>query len=496
MTRRAPLLSVLLATVLSLAGIAVGIPRGWLPGTFRADYLATHSHSTVASQGAVEPTVPKARCGAGSRPEGRTQGRVPRSDYQAGRAGLGYSCNAVEVAHVGTTGGYKTFRYTDPHGHKCAYYDGSLLFGSSAVHQSVGGTHVLDVSDDRHPLETATLLTPAMQSPHESLALSSTRGLLAAGMGNAATAPGFVDIYDVATDCRYPRLLSSTPLGLFGHEGSFSPDGRMLWISGVAFGLNALDVSDPALPALIWRNHSYNVHGMSFNSAGTRLYGADLGLPGLTILDVSRVRPGVFNPAVSEVSRTSWPGVALPQSTMPVTIRGHAYLLEFDEFARNAGSVTNVDYQTTATVGVARLLDIGDERHPRVASEMRLEVNRTSARAGDQRNDPGAEESLQGYAAHYCAVPRTVDPGILACSYILSGLRVFNITDPKHPREVAYFNKPAPDNGIPLLSGSYSMSAPSFDPRRQQVYFSDANSGFYTVRLTNGSWPSGRTAHR
>jgi hypothetical protein len=89
-------------------------------------------------------------------------------------------------------------------------------------------------------------------------------------------------------------------------------------------------------------------------------------------------------------------------------------------------------------------------------------------------------------------VPRLDNPKIVACSFILSGLRVFNISDPRHPREVAYFNKPAP-NGLPLTSGSFAMSAPSFDLAHHQVWYADGDSGFYAVRITNGAWPKGLT---
>jgi hypothetical protein len=84
-------------------------------------------------------------------------------------------------------------------------------------------------------------------------------------------------------------------------------------------------------------------------------------------------------------------------------------------------------------------------------------------------------------------VPREIEPGIVACSMILSGLRVFDIRDPLHPRELAYFNKPAP-NTLPLISGSYAMSAPSFDVARHEVWFADGDTGFYVVKLTNGAW--------
>jgi hypothetical protein len=33
------------------------------------------------------------------------------------------------------------------------------------------------------------------------------------------------------------------------------------------------------------------------------------------------------------------------------------------------------------------------------------------------------------------------------------------------------------------------MSAPAFDPQRNEIWYTDGNSGFYNVRLTNGAWP-------
>lgn len=66
------------------------------------------------------------------------------------------------------------------------------------------GVFVLDMADPAKPVKTTNLLTPAMQSPHESLELKQTRGLLAADMGYPTFNPGFVDIYDVTDDCRAP----------------------------------------------------------------------------------------------------------------------------------------------------------------------------------------------------------------------------------------------------------------------------------------------------
>jgi hypothetical protein len=477
--------------VLGVSGVAaatVAVHPEWLPGV--AAYTATHSGTAAATASATTaapPATPRAHCGPGSLPETGRQGRVPLADYNSGRAAKGYTCNARQVSHIGSTGGFKTFRYVDRTGRVCAFYDGTLLFPTSVFHDGeTPGVHVLDMSDPARPIETDRLVTPAMDSPHESLALNAKRGLLAAGMGSPATAPGIVDVYDVSQDCRYPQLQSSTPLGILGHESGFSPDGRTLWISTTAGpGVTAIDVSKPRVPSIVWRSTDYTFHGMNLNATGTRLYGADLGMHGLTILDVSQIQRRVANPTAKVVSFTTWPNVSIPQNSNPVTINGHKYLVEFDEYARNVQSYTPDD-----AVGAGRIINIDNERKPKVVSNLRLEVNQPKARATDQQNDPGAQYGVQGYAAHYCNVPRAVNPGIVACSFILSGLRVFDIHDPLHPREIAYFNKPAP-NALPLTSGSYAMSAPSFDPAHHQVWFADGDSGFYAVKLTNGAWPRG-----
>ena len=144
------------------------------------------------------------------------------------------------------------------------------------------------------------------------------------------------------------------------------------------------------------------------------------------------------------------------------------------------------------------MIDISDERAPRVVSDIRLEVNQPKYR--DQvGGDPGASSPVQGYAAHYCGVPRQADPGIVACSFIASGLRVFDIRDPYHPREVAYFVAPPAPSPVAAERSNFAMSKPAFDVARHHVWYSDGNSGLYAVRLTNGAWIAGappRCVHR
>jgi len=142
-------------------------------------------------------------------------------------------------------------------------------------------------------------------------------------------------------------------------------------------------------------------------------------------------------------------------------------------------------------VGAARIIDIQDDRHPFVVSNMRLAVNQTTARAGDQQNDYGAQSAVQGYAGHYCNVPTRVDPKYVACSFIMSGLRVFNIEDISHPHEMAYFNAPSTPAApayIGMNGGNFAMSAPTFDTSRNEIWYSDGFWGFYAVKLTAGAF--------
>jgi hypothetical protein len=106
-------------------------------------------------------------------------------------------------------------------------------------------------------------------------------------------------------------------------------------------------------------------------------------------------------------------------------------------------------------------------------------------------NDPNFVGSpAVSYGAHYCSVPREVDPVIAACSFINSGLRIFNIQDPAHPREVAYFvSPPATSNG---QKSDAAFSQPAFDAARREVWYSDATTGFWNVKLSAAAWPQGK----
>jgi hypothetical protein len=437
------------------------------------------------AQPSLQPT-PRAQCGPGSNPEPGMQGRVSAADVASGAAAEGFRCNTALLGREGVAGGYKALRYVDRAGRECAYYDTTLLFPTNAANGSdrPTGVAVLDMRDPAKPARTATLQTPAMQTPHESLVLNERRGLLAAVMGNPIFAPGFVDLYDLSEDCRQPKLLSSLPVGLLGHESGFAPDGNTFYATSLGSGnVTAVDVSDPRVPKPIWTGNIRS-HGLTVSEDGNRAYVA--ANTGLIILDVSEVQARKANPQVREVSRLTWDTLTIPQVAIPVTIGGRPYLVEIDEFAGTESSTGPA--ANGSKVGAARIIDIADETRPRVVSNIRLEVHQPENRAA-LAGDPGASSPLQGYAGHYCSVPSRVDPGIVACSFIASGLRVFDIRDPAAPKELAYFVAPPALGRTGSEPSNYAMSAPAFAPERGEIWYSDGNSGFHAVRVANGVWP-------
>lgn len=428
---------------------------------------------------------PPANCRSG-RPLAGEQGRVTKADVDSPAAAQGWTCNLAEVSHYGTPGGFRVWRYTDPAGHVCAYYDTSFVTPANLVSVAGGpsiGVEVLDVTHPGHPVHTATLTTLAMLAPHESLNLNARRGLLAAEVGNGLTLPSSFAVYDVRHDCRHPQLLSQLAVPT-GHESGFSPDGRTFWAAGGAGYISAIDLTNPRKPRIIWRGAYYS-HGLSVSADGRTLYQTDPINGNLGIIDVSQIQDRVPHPKVHDISRITWNPVSVPQNTVPFTSHGHHYLLEFDEFAFRFNPVTVND-----DPGAARIINIDNPRHPRITSDLRLAVQMRGAHITAD-SDPGElPNKALGYSMHYCAVPRAINPQIAACSAINSGLRVFNISNPAHPYEVAYFvSPPKAGPGLNLTPGDLAFSQPAFDPGRREIYYTDAVSGFYVLRLSRSAWP-------
>jgi hypothetical protein len=405
--------------------------------------------------------VTRATCGATDNAETALQGQVPASMRAAGFAG--FSCNLQLIGQSeGEGASWQHASFTDQQGHRCDYYDTASPVDGTAGRAHLG-TVVLDTTDQTRPTPTAYLTTTAMLDPWESLRVQPERQMLIAENGTNAAGGSELDVYDLSGDCRHPQLLSSLATGttangdaaalpagqiLAGHEGNASPDGRT-WYSGdrgTPKKYTATDISDSTHTKLLttWTlpqpyTTVMTTHGLSVSADGTRAYVSQAGQSpnnGILILDVSEVQSRKANPQIKQVSVLTWPEGVQMQHTIPITIKGAKYLVASDE-----GSAS--DMKTACTNGtpvfpMARLIDISDEKNPKVVSRLALETH-------DPTNCDKVLPDIAGlstftYGSHYCSVDNKQNATTLACSYFNSGIRVFDIRDAVHPKEIAYYN--------------------------------------------------------
>ena len=478
------------------------------------------SPGTVSRSSAADPVfegpVPPAACGPGSLPEHGLQGEVPKADRESGRSRLGYRCN-LELAgqYQGEGQSWQNAWY----GH-CDYFD--TVFPER---ERSPGVQVVDVADPAHPRLSANLTTPAMLGPWESLKVNQRRGLLGAvaGWSPAGNGPVFFDVYDLTADCAHPVLKASVPVQMpNGHEGNWAPDGRTYYSASTLTGfMSAIDVSDPSAPRLLTVIPQES-HGLSVSDDGTRMYVANPGfdggstgchagtplprtnsqscLNGLDILDVGAIQSRGILPILSRpriVGSLRWTDGSTAQHTIPITYGGHPYLAFVDE----GGSGAPIDLQGPA--GAARIIDIGDETHPLVVSKLKLAIQMPENNRLAVTDALG--DGLFGYQGHYCTVDREDDPTALACGYFQSGIRVFDIRDPRAPREIAYFNPPAQIGHKLELPGSEHANGPAFaastldadwcasqvrlvqDP--PSLWAACQDNGLMILRFTNGAYP-------
>lgn len=450
--------------------------------------------------------VPRARCGPGSSPETGVQGQVPRTDRTSGRSRQGYRCNLQLLGRFQGTGG----GIVSPIHKSCAYL-GSATLGSLSGRP---GVQVVDASNPRAPRRTTVLGSTAFRiSTWESLKVHPKRQLLV-GAG-VQLLPGIgvgaLDVYDVK-DCARPRLLNGTgvgestkPLPIVAHEGGFSPDGRTYWATSAYTGqVTAVDLSDPRRPRTVFSGSAgLTNHGFSFSADGRTMYGVTAVPAGLQVLDVSDVQDRRKSPQIRQVAAKTWSDGLFSQMTIPFTSKGRPYLWVVDE-AGNGG---------------IRLVDVKDPRKPRVVRHARLEIGLASSE-GRRSQDVGGD-GLFGYESHYCTIDRPKDPTAMACGYVQSGIRVFDVRTPSRPREIAYFNPPAQSDKTllqlpnsfhalavfapplistlslesladsvlrPSMTADWCMSPPQFKGR-DQLWVSCSDNGFLALQFTNGAYP-------
>jgi hypothetical protein len=463
-------------------------------------------------------TVRKASCGSNDKPETGLQGQVPASLRTAGGAFKGFNCNLELVGQSKNDGA----SWVAPKFGNCMYYDTSF----QTANRTQLGAVVIDNTNPAAPRPTMFLTTEAMLDPWESLKVNERRQLLGAVDSRNGNGGPAIDLYDLSANCATPQLLASKRVGevgtedplkvaVRGHEGEFAPDGLTYYGSSLGGRyIYAIDITSTRNPKLIskWDNpNPVGIHGHELTPDGNRLYATSFGQGGanparvgganngLIILDTSDVQKRVANPVMKVVSTFFWDDGSGAQHTIPIKIQGKSYLVFVDEGGSGAGNDVGRKAACDAKMApwpMARILDISDEKNPKLASRLALEIH-DGAKCSQALPDVAGLGGFT-YGSHYCAVDDKNETTAVACGYFESGIRVFDVRDPLRPKEIAYFNPPSVATPSPGSQNNRTAangradhcSAPvHFDKAKAMLYTTCQDNGFLTLKFTNGAWP-------
>src|SRR5262249_40542142 len=144
------------------------------------------------------------------------------------------------------------------------------------------------------------------------------------------------------------------------------------------------------------------------------------------------------------------------------------------------------------------------ERHPKTVAQIINETNNPKNCAIFLPEATAISGLL--YDSHMCSVDNRDDATTLACSYFQSGIRVYDIREPTHVKEIAYFYPPALTAGVgglvpntgsvstggTLISGGgpvWCAAIPFLDASTGRLYSTCADSGVLTLKFRDNVWP-------
>ena len=417
--------------------------------------------------GSMAP-VPKAECGPSDHTESGLQGQTTSQERSSGDSQRGYNCN-LEL--VGQFRGEGAFSQDGPsYFSHCAY-----MATENRAQQAHPGIVVIDVSDPKNPQPTAYLAdTKAALNPHENNKVNEARGLLGLAQSNG---PNFA-VYDLNEDCAHPKLASTFDVpNSSGHMGGWAEDGKTYYIGQSFRGVNGImpiiDVTDPyhAKWLLNWTfTGDGRPHDLSTNASGTRMYSgqpgnfgapitdSSFGPDGLVILDMSDIQFRRLNPQIRIISRLFWNDQGQAEQMLPFTSNGRSYLISTDESGGQAGvgGLAAACARGASAYGYSNVIDITDETSPKIASKIMLEVHDPANCSKFLNEPPETGGGALDYSTERCAIDRPGNPTMAACGSRGTGTRIYDIRDPLHPAEIAYWKGPAPRTAFLPGSGSWS----------------------------------------
>ena len=280
------------------------------------------------------------------------------------------------------------------------------------------------------------------------------------------------------------------------HSGQLSPDGTFFYGTTTGFEgfiaplgpcLTVIDLLDPRHPKVVTRwGGGFPCHDLGFDPTGDRAF---VGTYSTARRPPRRGgRPRSRRWVCRRSPSPAWPcstparcSAACPgRSIMQTgTLRGGDQHTE--TFARIGGR----DYvigaeEATCPNGNARIVDVTDAARPKQVSKITLGVNRPAA-APTPCSRPSGTTTCCSTRRTTCRSTTRATPASPSSPGTPPGLRVFDIRDPEHPVEVAYFNPPVPASSTQLHDSTTTY--PRYVPETGQIWVGSGVNAFWVVEL-------------
>jgi hypothetical protein len=216
------------------------------------------------------------------------------------------------------------------------------------------------------------------------------------------------------------------------------------------------------------------------------------------------VQARTANPQIKLISTFLYPDGSGAQHTIPVTIKGRRYVIQVDEGGGGgAPGFGGPSWSQVCSAGItpfptARIVDIDDETKPKLVSNLILEMNNPANCARVTPDLVGL--SIFSYGTHYCSVDNRHNATTLVCDEFNSGIRVFDIRNPRRPKEIAYFNPAgvttASGGSNHSLLGNFVAGGPDWctsqlhlDAEAGTLWTTCQDNGLLVLKFERGVWP-------
>jgi hypothetical protein len=363
-----------------------------------------------------------------------------------------------------------------------------------AAHFWESGYSIVEITDPGRPRFVRFVPGPpntwALQVQVADGLMITSQERVADGWGGDPKGPfgeGFL-IWDL-TDPENPRQLGHYRTGGLGTHRNFYAGGKYVYATALPEGfdghiLQIVDISDPVAPREVsrwWRPGQWLAGGEKGVPFGTLLHGGayvrgdraylPYSAGGFVILDISDVNnPTLVSDLPFSPPFVAYIGVhtAIPLSNRPLVVVNSEAIAEKGE----------------ESLGYAGIVDISNERSPRLISlfpvpdpPKDMGIRNFTERAG--RFGPHNQHQPQFQDVLY------QNEDIVFLTYFNAGLRAYDISNEKLPREIGYFIPPDPEvrRGVLPKTGLVTQTEDVIVDNRENIFITDKNHGIYVLRF-------------